>query len=414
MQKFAFIRILPYICTKIFTNNKKEQTLMKKIFTLIALAAMALGVNAETLIDFAQVQNKGIEVSGTTAISSVKIHNKDAIAGIKFANSYTSEEKLNDNYAKLTVEGGFKAGDVVTIAGAFNNSDNTKKAAVDLFTADGDTPTVLFTTQQFINGKDAEANPVEETFTLTADADVLYIGRNGNTATFVTTLKVVRGEESDITDPDPVLPPTEAKAWDFTTTTAESFGDGWSEDSSTAGRYVYGTEIAADNFVDLGTIGFSYGAGISVGRAGGNLAEKTIRVDTGKQIQLNASNGAFKITGLAKDDVVKIRYACPSEEERTFSITNGDKTSITAPADKSTVEESVTVAKNGDLTLIQSKAINVKAIAINSELPEVSTGIETVNANVENNGAIYNLAGQKVSESYKGVVIQNGVKMLRK
>jgi alpha-galactosidase/6-phospho-beta-glucosidase family protein len=37
-----------------------------------------------------------------------------------------------------------------------------------------------------------------------------------------------------------------------------------------------------------------------------------------------------------------------------------------------------------------------------------------VNANVENNGAIYNLAGQKVSESYKGVVIQNGVKMVRK
>ena len=28
---------------------------------------------------------------------------------------------------------------------------------------------------------------------MTADADALYIGRNGNTGTFVTTLKVVRG-----------------------------------------------------------------------------------------------------------------------------------------------------------------------------------------------------------------------------
>ena len=42
------------------------------------------------------------------------------------------------------------------------------------------------------------------------------------------------------------------------------------------------------------------------------------------------------------------------------------------------------------------------------------TGIETVKTTTVANGAIYNLAGQKVSEGYKGVVIQNGVKMLRK
>ena len=92
------------------------------------------------------------------------------------------------------MEGGFKAGDVVTIAGAFNNSDGTKKSAVDLFVVGAEKAiTVLFTTQQFVNGKLTDDDPVVETYTLEADADALYLGRNGNTGTIVTTLKVVRG-----------------------------------------------------------------------------------------------------------------------------------------------------------------------------------------------------------------------------
>ena len=43
-----------------------------------------------------------------------------------------------------------------------------------------------------------------------------------------------------------------------------------------------------------------------------------------------------------------------------------------------------------------------------------AAGISTVKANVENNSAIYNLAGQKVAKDYKGLVIKNGVKMIQK
>ena len=39
-------------------------------------------------------------------------------------------------------------------------------------------------------------DPAVEEYVLTQDADLLYIGRNGNTATFVTTLKVVRPASS--------------------------------------------------------------------------------------------------------------------------------------------------------------------------------------------------------------------------
>jgi hypothetical protein len=402
---------------------------MKKIFTLIAAVLMAVGVNAETLIDFEQNQEKGITLSGTTAIATVKIHNADPISGIKFANGYTSDGVLNDNYALLTVDGGFKAGDKIVIAGAFNNSDNTKKAAVAVFTVDGETPTVLFTTQQFINGKDKEADPVAEEFVLEADADKLYLGRDGNTQTFVTTLKVIRGEESVTPDPDPdpVLPLSDPKVWDFTTTTADMLGDGWVADSGVEGRYAYATETAADTFLDLGEIGFSYGAGISVGRSGGKLKESAIRVDLGKQIQINSSDGTYKITGLAKDDAVKIRFAsASSSEERSFTVLNGDKTSITATISEVTtedgdvvkkadvVEEEIIVAKNGDLTLIQSKGINVKAISINSDLPAVTDGIETVKAASSDNGAIYNIAGQQVRSAVKGVYIQNGKKFIVK
>lgn len=154
---------------------------------------------ATTLIDY-PTKKDGIALGGSCDYATVTIHNKsaDAIPGIKFANSYKTDGAVNTNKVELSVEGGFKSGDVITIAGAFNNSDNTKKAAVDLFTLSGTTATVLFTTDQFINGKDATADPVEQTYTLTADADKLYLGRNGNTTTYVTLLKITRGGATGI------------------------------------------------------------------------------------------------------------------------------------------------------------------------------------------------------------------------
>ena len=45
--------------------------------------------------------------------------------------------------------------------------------------------------------------------------------------------------------------------------------------------------------------------------------------------------------------------------------------------------------------------------------PVESTGISTVKATAENNSVIYNIAGQKVSKDYKGLVIKNGKKMIQ-
>ena len=112
---------------------------MKRLFTLISLFVLAMSVQAQTLINYPKSQS-GITISGTTKFDAVKIHKNSnpAISGVKFVNSYTSEGSVNENYAKVTVDGGFKAGDVITIAGAYNNSAE-KASAVDIFTLDGTT-----------------------------------------------------------------------------------------------------------------------------------------------------------------------------------------------------------------------------------------------------------------------------------
>ena len=43
-----------------------------------------------------------------------------------------------------------------------------------------------------------------------------------------------------------------------------------------------------------------------------------------------------------------------------------------------------------------------------------STGISNITVTTENNAPVYNLAGQKVNGSYKGIVIKNGKKMIKK
>ena len=43
-----------------------------------------------------------------------------------------------------------------------------------------------------------------------------------------------------------------------------------------------------------------------------------------------------------------------------------------------------------------------------------ASGISTVKAQKVQNGAIYNLAGQKVGKDYKGIVIMNGRKYIQK
>ena len=377
---------------------------MKKIFTLIAMVAMAIGVNAETLIDFAQSKTIGITLSGTTELSTVKIHtNKDAVDCIKFANSYTKDEALNDNYAVLTVEGGFKAGDVITIAGAFNNSDESKKSAVDIFTVEGTTPTVLFTTQQFINGRLVDDEPVVETYTLAADAEKLYLGRNGNTGTNVTILKVVRGEESTIGGDEPGGgddPVTPAGSIDFPTS---------KDGIAISGTTEFTTVKIHENTDAVNCIKFanSYTADEAL-----NDNYALLTVEGGfKAGDVVSIAGAFNNSDESKKsavDIFTVEGTTPTVLFTTQQFING-RTVADEP-----VVETYTLAADAEKLYIGRNGNTGTNVTL-LKVERTGTGIaEQLNLNVKVGGTTYNLAGQKVSENYKGVVIQNGRKMIQK
>lgn len=151
-----------------------------------------------TLIDY-PTKEDGITVSGTSTLNvTVKIHtNTDAVKAIQFKNGYTSEGKINANWASLTVDGGFKKGDKIEIAGVLNNTDEAKQAAVTLFVgAQGEAATDIWKSDLFINGRLVADDPTVQTYTLEADYPELKLGRaNGltnATGTWVTYLKIIR------------------------------------------------------------------------------------------------------------------------------------------------------------------------------------------------------------------------------
>lgn len=103
---------------------------MKKFFTLIAAVAMAASVNAQTtLVDYPTSQ-AGITLhnaAGNITYATVKIHtNTQSVNCIKVAKSFSTDKKVTDDYVELTAEGGFKAGDVVSITGVYNNASEKK------------------------------------------------------------------------------------------------------------------------------------------------------------------------------------------------------------------------------------------------------------------------------------------------
>lgn len=170
---------------------------MKKFFTLIAAVAMAASVNAQTtLVDYPTSQ-AGITLhnaAGNITYATVKIHtNTQSVNCIKVAKSFSTDKKVTDDYVELTAEGGFKAGDVVSITGVYNNASE-KNAAIAIFSGKvGEEASILFKTDNFINARLVNDDPTAQTYTLTQDAATLLLGRNGNTGACITKLTVVRG-----------------------------------------------------------------------------------------------------------------------------------------------------------------------------------------------------------------------------
>ena len=411
---------------------------MKKLFTLVLFAMAAFAVQAETVADY--VRNIGTFTAGGTCnlSGSVKIHvNKDAVSGIQFANGYTTDGVLNDNYVTVTCEGGFKAGDVITIAGAFNNDDDTKLSAIDIFTANEDkTYNVLFTTQQFINGKHAEGDPVEETFTLEEDVDVLCLGRNGKTGTFITVFKVVRDGEETPLEPE-VIPDVEegvifdgamiaannSKEWVDKFGTIEFFvntdnpdakipsydGVNIHENKDNVPCILFETSYMKDETLQAYIIvhpnvegGFKKGDKVSIAGAFNNsdnsklagvvlftpsddvniLFDTTVDPENPNEDPVSFINGRT-----SPDDPKVLTYVLEEDVDALYVGRKGNtKTCITT----------LKIERSGEEPIIEDP-----------------TSITAISGNTAS-AVAFNLAGQQVDATYKGIVIQNGKKAIRK
>jgi pectin methylesterase-like acyl-CoA thioesterase len=208
-------------------NLLRRLKLMSMVSILLGLTAMAgsfRAANDETLIDF-PTSEEGIFVKGNTEITT-----SENFKVIKFSSGYTGGNAGNN--AALAVSGGFKAGDVITVAGFIKNSSSEKYGTVALFSATNATGSEgiinIKTFNRFANLANNETI-TEQSFTLASDYDMLFLGRNGNTATNVTIVKVVRpgtgggGDEPSGDEPGTTYPIT-AK-WDFQNLNPASLAD---------------------------------------------------------------------------------------------------------------------------------------------------------------------------------------------
>ena len=357
-------------------------------------------INGTLLIDYPNT-NDGITISGTTVEETVKIHsNTDAIKGIGLKNGYSNGTAMNGNHIKLEVEGGFKKGDVLTIAGAYNNSSE-KDARVALFTSeDGETAIVIKDDfEPFINGRLVDDEPVEQTYTLENDYDVLYLGRNGNTNTYVTLITMVRpnSEEPEIVD---------------VTISASTYATYYN--SSMAMR------APADVSVNLATMGENSVTLTSIGQI----------IPKGCPVVLHANVGTYTLQHEALADNMentRPNDLIGTEEAGTFG-NDGAKYYVLSWKDKNKNVDEVGFywlqGSGGAYAKVKAHQAYMRIdegaapSGVNgfSFTFDEATGITTIDSDssLDVSAPMYNLAGQRVSKDYKGVVIQDGKKTIKK
>ncbi|MCR4853799.1 MAG: chitobiase/beta-hexosaminidase C-terminal domain-containing protein [Prevotella sp.] len=174
-------------------------------------------------------------------------------------------------------------------------------------------------------------------------------------------------------------------------------------------RNVYGPLMANGSKIEM-TDGLLFTRDNSEGLA------KGIKFNNKKNLSL--INGAIIISlpETAKDDVIRIRMESSDDTgaETTFTVTNGDVASLVT-VDKQDFE--FKVVRDAATKLKTSGKVNIFQIAINKELPAETDGAATAIQEVQTaqeGGAVYNLAGQRVANGFKGVVVKDGKKMLVK
>ena len=143
-----------------------------------------------------------------------------------------------------------------------------------------------------------------------------------------------------------------------------------------------------------------------------------IKNKSGETVNANATNDASTERAGAN---ALVGYAASTPSYVILNaLSNGGKKDVWAMAKPSnynltwkTFGDDITMPANTICIATPKSASAVRVVWLDGS-EEEATAIKTVKSDKAENGAIYNLAGQKVNASYKGVVIKDGKKYIQK
>lgn len=133
----------------------------------------------------------------------------------------------------------------------------------------------------------------------------------------------------------------------------------------------------------------------------------------------NLTLGTYTVKGLTYDESKGGFYRDYKDDNLTFHFTaenGGNKTMDGDYSFNNTKDNNILVKYSGNniSDIVNRFQMGSMPFAIESKFDTQSTGITSIKSNSMNDGKMYNLQGQEVSESYKGIVIVNGKKYLKK
>ena len=133
----------------------------------------------------------------------------------------------------------------------------------------------------------------------------------------------------------------------------------------------------------------------------------------------NLTLGTYTVKGLTYDESKGGFYRDYKDDNLTFHFTAENGSNKTMDGDYSfnnTKDNNILVKYSGNniTDIVNTFQMGAMPFAIVSKFDTQSTGITSIKNNRTNDGKMYNLAGQRVGDDYKGIVIVNGKKYLKK
>jgi len=421
---------------------------MKKIFTLIAAATMALGASAQTTWNF----------SNWTAGTYTADFSKDGLT--VYAGDAKNAEGTK-NTEDIVIDGNSKTVDGVKYTQRLKTggaATATGKRALSFDVTGPSTITVIATssnstdTRTLIFGENAigtvgeegvnigtlsigTGNPVAYTFNYTGTGGTIYMcSASGGINFYAISVAPSEGggEGGETPTPTPT-DPTEAKTWDFTTISdadialLDNDATNWSKEivykkddagqTTTEVDYVrYGIKgtwaskvsgaFGSDVTLNAGGTELEFAKGLKFARYANDLKDNNLRIDANKRFGINSKQLRITIPGLAAGDVVRVKFASANASEaRGFKVGNLTPSADIMSANSETIVESeLTVTAAGNVTLESTAGVNLYAITINAALP-VTTGISSVTTTATTAPAV-----MKYVENGKVVIVKDGKK----